>query len=467
MINTDLITEDFKFYPITSDTHINKTELISLVSRWKHLLVVKYGCKKGDVAAIAIMGMTCNHIAIVFALAELGASALILDAPVNKKTMHKTKAALYAPIAFAIEDQWCRVLTGGLHHEMLEKYCNVIIDEKEIDSVTEEFTERFNDPSDAFLCSSTSGSTGEHKKIFFTQEEVFKISKRNIDVFKFDKNSRVGYTKNMHHASCMLTQLLPALMVSEHHHQILTSVWILFGLPDYKQGETTQQIAYTEKDVISRVRKNKINHILLVNSFLVTAFLRDVAAGGRLEDTLRINVSGFVVPKEYIEKCKDLNVEFVSHFGQVNGAIPLLVNYVTADSQWIPGSLGVVPDDFYKVREVQEGQFLVSCELWSEERVVDDKLKVIEVDGQKIYLHGGRSTEMTSYELILRKFTTEYALFKDSATLKFVVVFWEENQQLPVELLPLTHSVHHLDKLTFTTETKVNMEQLGAHLGVR
>ena len=52
-------------------------------------------------------------------------------------------------------------------------------------------------------------------------------------------------------------------------------------------------------------------------------------------------------------------------------------------------------------------------------------------------------------------------------TSKFVVVFWEQDQQLPPELLPLTHSVHHLDKMTFTTETKVNMEQLGAYIDVR
>jgi acyl-CoA synthetase (AMP-forming)/AMP-acid ligase II len=469
MINTDLITEDFKFYPITSDTHIDKTQFVSLVSRWKYLLAVKYGCKKGDVAAIAVMGMTCNHIAILFALAELGASALLLDAPVNNRTIHKTKAALYAPIAFAIEDQWCRLMNEGLHHKMLKLYSKIIIDEKEIDSVTEEYTERFNEPSDVFLCSSTSGSTGDSKKIFFTQEEVYKISRRNVDVFKFDKNSRVGYTKNMHHASCMLTQLLPALMVSEHHFQILTSVWSLFGQPHIKPSSNNrrQHVVYTEHDFLKRIRKNKINHVLLVNSFIVNTLLRDVEKSGKFEETLLINVSGFVIPKDYIEKCKEWNVEFISHFGQVNGAIPLLVNYVTADSQWIPGNLGVVPDDFYKLREVEEGQFSVSCELWSEERIVDDKLKVIEVDGQKNYLHGGRSTELTSYELILRRVTTEYALFKDPTTDKFIVVLWEPDQQLPVELFPLTHSVYHLDKLTFTTETKVNMEQLGAHLGVR
>jgi len=458
MINTDLIPENFKFYPVNiwkpqlhDDIGFDKTQFISLVNRWKYLFHVKYGCKRGDLAAIALMGMTCNHVAIIFALAELGATAIILDMPVSTKTMHKTKAALYAPLAFAIEDDALRRQFGGIHHEMLKKYCNVIIDEIEIDSVTEEFTERFNEPSDILIASSTSGSTGTPKKILFTQEEVYKISKRNIDVFKFDENSRVAHTKNMHHASSMLTHSLPALMVSDNH-------WA---------GPMIMMPKDLTPEILLRLRRNKINRILLQNSFVVESFIDSArATGGRFEETFLINVSGYVVPKIYVETCKELNVEFISHFGQINGAIPLLINHVTVDSPWIKGNLGVVPDDFYKVRDVQ-GHLSVACELWPEERLVDDKLEAIMFNGCDIYMHKGTKTEMTSYELILQKSTTDYALFTDPMTSKFVVVFWEQDQQLPPELLPLTHSVHHLDKMTFTTETKVNMEQLGAYIDVR
>ena len=458
MINTDLIPENFKFYSVNNwkpqlhdDIGFDKTQFISLVNRWKYLFRVKYGCKRGDIAAIAVMGMTCNHVAIIFALAELGATAIILDVPVSTKTMHKTKAALYAPLAFAIEDAGLRDLFGTIHHEMLKKYCNVIIDEKEIDSVTEELTERFNEPSDILITSSTSGSTGTPKKILFTQEEVYKISKRNIDVFKFDENSRVAHTKNMHHASSLLTHSLPALMVSDNH-------WA---------GPMINMPKDLTPEILLGLRRNKINRILLQNSFVIENFINSAkATGGKFEKTFLINVSGYVVPEIYVETCKELNVEFISHFGQINGAIPLLINHVTVDSPWIKGNLGVLPDDFYKVRDIQ-GHLSVACELWPEERLVDDKLEAIMFNGCDIYMHKGTKTEMTSYELILQKSTTDYALFTDPMTSKFVVVFWEQDQQLPPELLPLTHSVHHLDKMTFTTETKVNMEQLGAYIDVR
>jgi acyl-coenzyme A synthetase/AMP-(fatty) acid ligase len=451
MITSDIIVENLQYHRQYSDDILCKKEFVSIINRWKYMLHVVHGRKKGDIAAIAIMQMNINHIALLFALAELGMSALILDPPLTRRTMHKTKAALYAPIDFCVEDYTCRNLAEGLHHEMLEKYCNILIDESEIDHVTEEFTGRFNEPSDVFICSSTSGSTGGSKKIFFTQEEVYKITKRNIKVFKFNKDSRVAHTKNMHHASAVLTHLLPSLMVSENHFN----------------SSVATQIEIIEDHIIPVIRKHKIDRFMLHNSFFVDAFVSAVRQSvGKLDTTILLNISGYTVPERYIEYCKQTNVEFISHFGQINNAIPLLINHVTADTVWRDRCLGVAPDDFYQIKEV-DGHLSVTSELWDGKRIIDDNLEFIDLNGERIYFHNGRRGELSSYELILRQFTAEYALFKDADTSKFTVVFWEKDQQLPAELLPLTLNVYHLDKMTFTTETKVNMEQLGAYLGVR
>ena len=68
-------------------------------------------------------------------------------------------------------------------------------------------------PEDTLLVSSTSGTTRPSRPVLFSHKEVMGISKRNIPIFKFDKNSRVCHSRNLHHASALLTSLLPSLMI--------------------------------------------------------------------------------------------------------------------------------------------------------------------------------------------------------------------------------------------------------------
>jgi hypothetical protein len=93
--------------------------------------------------------------------------------------------------------------------------------------------------------------------------------------------------------------------------------------------------------------------------------------------TLNINMSGFTLDQSFVELAEKYNVRFQSHYGSIDTAIPLLINFVDKDSVVKENCLGVLPDDFYRFDGKE-----VMCDLWDEPRYMDDKLEL--VDGQYI-----------------------------------------------------------------------------------
>jgi len=92
-------------------------------------------------------------------------------------------------------------------------------------------------------------------------------------------------------------------------------------------------------------------------------------------------MSGFVLDEEFVELAKKYNVAFQSHYGSIDTAIPLLVNYVNVNTKILPNSLGVLPDNFYKTT-LKYGQMMVEHEWWDNPRYIDDDISF--VDGQYI-----------------------------------------------------------------------------------
>ena len=101
--------------------------------------------------------------------------------------------------------------------------------------------------------------------------------------------------------------------------------------------------------------------------------------------------------QKHVDMCKRYNVEFISHYGSVDTAIPLLVNYIDGDSEYTPDSLGVAPDDFYDIDVSSTGNVSVNNCMWSERRIMDDILEI--VDGKYI-LKGRVDNTMHLDELV-------------------------------------------------------------------
>lgn len=419
ILSRDLIRDYINFERIT------KPDLCRLIDQWKCALYFN-GAEKGDLVAISLITVNPSHVAALFACAELGLRVILLDAPATKESLPYTKLALHGPAKFCLSDNYTvdnhrytfpkdmRKPYGGLHSEMIHRYCEIIIHEYQVKNIAPFKIPVEVTPDTPFLVSSTSGTTKPSRPVTFTHGEVYWMAERCIDIFKFSKDNSVAHSRNLHHASAMITSLLPSLMVCEHHLTIPFSHIIVDGKVD------GQREAY-HKRRLELLQEGKFDRIMMPNKKILMSFLESV--GKRFERTMLINMSGFAMTQEFVDLCEEYNVEFISHYGSIDTAIPLLVNHVTKDSRIVPQTLGILPDNQYSI-ELTNGRAKIQCSLWEEPRYMDDVLTLI--DGQ--YILEGR--------------------IEESQTVEDLVASCKE----PIDLD------------LFFQDTKLNMEQLRGHV---
>ena len=237
------------------------------------------------------------------------------------------------------------------------------------------------------------------------------MSRRNIDIFKFKPETKVLHTKNMHHASAMICTLLPSIMVSEYHRS--------FTLPQNLDWISDVNIL---KQMISN-EQYKINskggyHMTVPNQMIMEFLLKSIFSS--FKNKTIISMCGFTLPEEYIDIAKEYNLEFISHYGSIDTGIPLLVNYLDENTEYRSDCLGVPPDDFYDIQVSPSTNASVGCQMWSEDRILDD---ILYVEDNLYFLKGRVENKNTVFDI-------------------------------PDDL--------DLDK--FYQDTKLNMEQLRGHL---
>jgi hypothetical protein len=334
------------------------------------------GAKKGDLVTIGIMAVDENHIASIFACAEMGLRVVILDSPATLESLPYTKLALHGPSDFHVYDsnENTKGIYGGLHDEMMSRYGGKAVDVRQDGS--DEYFHVDVSPTDPFLLSSTSGTTKPSRPILFSHKEVYEISKRNIGIFGFTEDSRVVQSRNLHHASAMLTSLLPSLMVTDIHMN--------FSIGHDNSHE--ENASYIKG--LHGVYHLGSTHIMIPNKRELYDFLDSFPIP--FKRTLNINMCGFALTEEFVELAKEYNVCFQSHYGSIDTAIPLLINRVDKDSVVVPNSLGVLCDDFYKTT-LENGRMKVEHPFWDAPRYMDDHIEMVE---DQYVLMGSRTVDI-------------------------------------------------------------------------
>ena len=408
LINRHILNDNINFDSKT------KEELIHEIKKWKMLFRENYNVRKGEVVAISILDVTHYHLSCLLACAELGLKIFIIDAPATKESLPYTKLALHGPADYCVHHEFMGdELYDGLHGQMIRDYSKELIDTRELVFKEPNDFEMSNEISedDIFMISSTSGSTKPSRKIEFTHKEVYEMSRRNIDIFKFKPETKVLHTKNMHHASAMICTLLPSIMVSEYHRS--------FTLPQNLDWISDVNIL---KQMISN-EQYKINskggyHMTVPNQMIMEFLLKSIFSS--FKNKTIISMCGFTLPEEYIDIAKEYNLEFISHYGSIDTGIPLLVNYLDENTEYRSDCLGVPPDDFYDIQVSPSTNASVGCQMWSEDRILDD---ILYVEDNLYFLKGRVENKNTVFDI-------------------------------PDDL--------DLDK--FYQDTKLNMEQLRGHL---
>lgn len=408
LINRHILNDNINFDSKT------KEELIHEIKKWKMLFRENYNVRKGEVVAISILDVTHYHLSCLLACAELGLKVFIIDAPATKESLPYTKLALHGPADYCVHHEFMGdELYDGLHGQMIRDYSKELIDTRELVFKEPKDFEMPDDISedDIFMISSTSGSTKPSRKIEFTHKEVYEMSRRNIDIFKFKPETKVLHTKNMHHASAMICTLLPSIMVSEYHRS--------FTLPQNLDWISDVNIL---KQMISneqyRINSKGGYHMTVPNQMIFEFLLKSVFPS--FKNKTIISMCGFTLPEEYVDIAKTFNLEFISHYGSIDTGIPLLVNYLDENTEYRSDCLGVPPDDFYDIQVSPTTNAIVGCQLWSEDRTLDD---ILYVEDNLYFLKGRVENVNTVFDI-------------------------------PDDL--------DLDK--FYQDTKLNMEQLRGHL---
>jgi len=450
IINRKIINTDIAFKSDFQDHYID--DFYNCIDKWKWILHERYGARRGQIVTISTFEVKFDYVCMVFAVAELGLKLITLNQPLSYETIHKTKLAMFGPADFAIEPQTGMHANPSPHGAMVKQYSKILIDTREITWVPSDanlnFVHELPLPNDILIMTSTSGTTEQSRLVTWSHKEVFEWANRNIKIFNYEKTSRVGHSRNMHHGSSAVCEFFPALMSADFHVNANTAKAAMMFTAHY-------------------AKEFKLTHLAFKNVFDLEDFLNYIKEP--FTETLTISMSGFTVPEYFIELCKQYNIKFISHFGSMDIAVPLLVNYVDSEYVFRPHYLGVMPDNFYTVNIVKD-KTVVNCNLFKTEKLLGDKLR-LEEDG---FYHEGRLSEDNS---ILPGIFT---LVKSGDNNHLVI--WEEDgieasktiTSKEMEAFDATHnlkwpnrSLFRLKKRDFTIDTKVDMDQLRAYLDAK
>ena len=349
------------------------------INRIKNHLI-KEGVKKGDLITISILKVDVDHICSLIACAELGLVLILLDCPATIYSLPYTKLALHGPSDYYIcRNDGHRRAYDGLHGKMLDMYGGKRISINDMDlskSIDTQPWEVFDD--DPLLLSSTSGTTKSSRPVYFSHREVMSISKRNVKVFEFEEDSKVLHSRNLHHASAMLTSLIPSLMTSKTH--------MTFNIT--QEAPEKQAIVNLEK-----VYENEFTHVMIANKKSLNSFLCGFTKP--FKRTLNINMCGFALDTSFVDLAQEHNVKFQSHYGSIDTAIPFLINFVDKNSIVEENSLGIMPDQFYGM-VMKDNRVELFSDLWDEPRYLEDELEFR--DGQ-FFLINPRKIELPDIDL--------------------------------------------------------------------
>ena len=422
---------------------LNRDDLFSLIDRWKFLLTAKYNAKKGQILALGIMSVNPNHVACMFAAAELGMKLLMVTKPIARETIHATKMGIFGPVDITVAEDYLR--HEDYHMEMFERYSHHICWESEIDSIGKIVDLRVGEKiseNDIFLFASTSGTTGESKPAYYTHGDLYQIIMRNITVFAYKPTDIIQHTVNMHHASSIMHSLLPALVsVNTHYYGYITPFDI--GMKNMSPEYFIEEMWY--KRGVNRILLNTDPWFLkLSDEFIV-------------DRPLIITVcTGTTATEEHYKFCRDNPVELIFHYGAVDVGGPILVDHIKYDSIYEPNKLGAMADDFYRLRI--EDCPKVQCDLWQGDKFLSDR--ILERDG--LFYHEGREAP-TEMENLIREQLGDFTIIDKT------LVLWDQQELLDFKsntgnLNYYFDKIVCLNKEKFIVDTKISIEQLRAYL---
>jgi acyl-CoA synthetase (AMP-forming)/AMP-acid ligase II len=474
LVTRDFIHSNFKLH--NNNKIFNKQDIVEMICFWKIILWEKYSVRPGMKIGIAMQDVDPYHVSLIFAASELALELVQLDHPVNKFTIDKTKAALFAPIDIGIVDH--ALQQDELHQTMMQRYCRCLIDSSDFDQYTIKDHALYSSVANTIFCkqnsvllwASTSGTTSESKPVPYTQKYIANLSIRNSIIFNHTTDSKVMHTRNMHHASSLLIHFLPTIFACSEH-------WSKYV--DYNHNDQMSEF-------VDLLFAYKINFCMLFNIYHITNLFNALKKKKlKFDHDIDFNISGFLLEKSLLAYVKEHNLSIVSTFGSIDTGVPVFVNCLrpdTDESSMTPGLIGYFPkDNFYKLKLVNN-QVELACDHWAESKILNDKIE--ERDGLYFYLQRDSIITMKNFSFDLHIFTNYVKLLVGYSDISVIVdhqndclylVIWDRDTECTLD--GINKKIHHsefsnciftklkcLHKQDFVVDTKVSVDQLRGYL---
>lgn len=455
MITRNIVNKNIKYDGKTYN------DLCLIINRWKSLLLSK-GVKKGDNICVGILTVNINHIALLLAAGELGLVLFVLSKPLYKETIHATKIAFFGPMQHSVVEK--ELMLDPTNRLMLETYGGKITLEHELESVDDvednqpwEVTE-----NDNYLLASTSGTTSQKPiPIYFSHKNMEIITKRNGKIYDYKNQDVIIQSVNMHHASSILSVILPTLRYVDTHYGITI-------IPDFMRGIQKDPKYFTFEKCARFMIDHKVTNIMFGSKLrfqnLLDA-LKVIPEFHTLTYKIRVNISGFALTPEFYEDAKKYPIEFWSHYGAVDLLpSPLFLNIVTDTSQYMSNYLGVMPDNFSNITFYEDAAYVDCSSLGIQSQKINDGLEQRDKD----WYHLGRKNQHILYsdevESLIREQFGDFSVFAEDGAAYIVV--WDYQDNLPNIDSGVLRDFNFLflKKEDFHVDTKVDMNQLLAYV---
>jgi acyl-CoA synthetase (AMP-forming)/AMP-acid ligase II len=350
----------------------SKHDIVEAIRQWKNLLAEKAGIGPGS--RVMTGGNVCDlrYISAVIAVFELGATIAVLDKVPVITEPFLPRGRILAPFDLMIAPDDYLESDDAHVRTWAKNFCRQVMKWGEWFDYTSTTNSSWSDvilaePKTVMIATTTSGSTGDPKPIFYPHDFMMSISDRTAKLYDHKESDRVLHLTNLHHGGSSSTFFIPTLSRCKTHF--------------FKHGHTDDPAMLKEvADTIVKERINKIMFPDVLNFERITQYLP------RLEHEL-ICYNSQSVPKTTIDTVKRANISAVfSWFGSSETLGPLFESKITPDTD--PATHDTLNyskplDDYYKI-EVEGDRLHIISEF--QDHYINDAF-VVDSDGNFHYSH--------------------------------------------------------------------------------
>jgi hypothetical protein len=373
IVSLDTVSKNFKLFNANGNQWATRQLLKDFVDHWKIIFVEKNHLKTGNKIGLGFPLTDIYYFGALIAAAELGLKLVVLDIS-NQSVLPSDKNSQtqsFFPIDLFLSG---KMLTTEKHKYYSSKsiqteYWDVWDSYQTKSSGWWDLSERSKiDPAAGLLLCTSSGTTGQPKKIEHNHSFLYNISRRNKELFRFKGN--VLHIRNLHHGSSLATYFLPALMSDDctGHYAF-----------NYELPET--------KNLVQYCVDHNINHIQFPYVNMLEHFLKQAVSQKKIFKELTLYTLSYISPawQPLINECGVSKI--VSIFGCNETSGPLFTNTLLPDQTEFDYRTFVTTDDFYEFKFNSQNQLLVKLNDYDKTITVQDSF----IQKGNKFIHIGRN----------------------------------------------------------------------------